>query len=206
MTGAGPRIGIFGSAFDPPHNAHVALVKAALEQLALDRLLIFPTGQAWHKARVLSEPAHRLAMARLAFEGMDRVEVDAREMQRAGPTYTVDTLTEVQAESPGAQLFLIIGGDQAAALPSWHRWREILETAIISIASRDPSTLGSAQSGTEFPVSAVENGHFQPLRLPLMNLSATDVRARAAAGLGIDHLVPAAVARYIDQHHLYLAP
>ena len=168
MTGAGPRIGIFGSAFDPPHNAHVALVKAALEQLALDRLLIFPTGQAWHKARVLSEPAHRLAMAQ--------------------------------------QLFLIVGGDQAAALPSWHRWREILETAIISIASRDPSTLGSVQSGTEFPVSAVENGHFQPLRLPLMNISATDVRARAAAGLGIDHLVPEAVARYIDQHHLYLAP
>jgi nicotinate-nucleotide adenylyltransferase len=133
-------------------------------------------------------------------------KVDAREMQRPGPTYTIDTLTEVQAESPGAQLFLIVGGDQAAALPSWHRWREILETAIISIASRDPSTLGSALSGTEFPVSAVENGHFQPLRLPLMNLSATDVRARAAAGLGIDHLVPEAVARYIDQHHLYLAP
>jgi nicotinate-nucleotide adenylyltransferase len=70
LTGAGPRIGIFGSAFDPPHNAHVALVKAALEQLALDRLLVFPTGQAWHKARVLSEAAHRLAMARLAFEGI----------------------------------------------------------------------------------------------------------------------------------------
>lgn len=206
MRGAGPRIGIFGSAFDPPHNAHVALVEAALEQLALDRLLVFPTGQAWHKARVLSEATHRLAMARLAFAGRDRVEVDAREMQRPGPTYTVDTLTEVQAQNPGAQLVLIVGGDQAAALPGWYRWRDILEIAIISIASRDPSTLGTAQSGTEFPVSAVENGHFQPLRLPLMNLSATNVRARAAAGLGIDHLVPAAVARYIDQHHLYLAP
>jgi nicotinate-nucleotide adenylyltransferase len=152
LSGAGPRIGIFGSAFDPPHNAHVALVQAALEQLALDRLLVFPTGQAWHKARVLSEATHRLAMASWPSMAYDRVTSDARELQRPGPTYTIDTLTEVQAESPGAQLFLIVGGDQAAALPSWHRWREILETAIISIASRDPSTLGSALSGTEFPV------------------------------------------------------
>jgi nicotinate-nucleotide adenylyltransferase len=85
LRGAGPRIGIFGSAFDPPHNAHVALVKAALEQLALDRLLVFPTGQAWHKARVLSEAAHRLAMARLAFEGRDRVEVDAASCSAPAP-------------------------------------------------------------------------------------------------------------------------
>ena len=206
MTHAAPRIGIFGSAFDPPHNAHVALVRAALAQLALDRLLVFPTGQAWHKARPLSDARHRLAMARLAFDGIDRVAVDERELRRDGPTYTIDTLTEVRAQHPGAQLFLIVGGDQAAALPSWHRWRDILGIAIISIASRgQPTTEGASfHSGNVVPDG--QEGRFQPLQLPLMDLSATTVRERAAAGFGIDHLVPAPVARYIDQHHLYLAP
>ena len=206
MTGAAPRIGIFGSAFDPPHNAHVALVRAALEQLALDRLLVFPTGQAWHKARSLSDADHRLAMARLAFEGVGRVDVDERELRRHGPTYTIDTLTEVQAQHPAAQLFLIVGGDQAAALPSWHRWRDILDIAIISIASRGHPTLERAGFYAENAGLDSESGRFQPLLLPPMDLSATGVRDRVAAGLGIDHLVPAPVARYIDQHHLYVTP
>ena len=206
MTGAAPRIGLFGSAFDPPHNAHLALAHAALEQLALDALLVLPTGQAWHKTRPLSDARHRLAMARLAFGGIERVAVDDRELRRPGPTYTIDTLTEVQAQHPAAQLFLIVGGDQAAALPGWHRWRDILKIAIISIASRGQPTLDMGVLGAENAVADGQNGRFQPLRLPLMDLSATAVRERVAAGLGIDHLVPAPVARYIDQHHLYLAP
>ena len=206
MTGAAPRIGLFGSAFDPPHNAHLALAHAALEQLALDALLVLPTGQAWHKTRPLSDARHRLAMARLAFGGIERVAVDDRELRRPGPTYTIDTLTEVQAQHPAAQLFLIVGGDQAAALPGWHRWRDILKIAIISIASRVHPALGRTQSDAENALPGGEGGRFLPLQLPLMDLSATTVRERVAAGLGIDHLVPAPVARYIDQHHLYLAP
>ena len=200
------RIGVFGSAFDPPHNAHVALVQAALTQLALDAVFVFPTGHAWHKARTLSSAADRLAMARLAFAQNPAVTVDAREMQRPGPTYTIDTLTELQAEWPLAQLFLILGGDQAAALPDWHRWQELPQAAIISIASRDQSTLESAISPPSSPFSGIPSGRFRALHMPSMSLSATEVRRRVAAGLGIDHLVPAGVARYIDQHHLYLAP
>ncbi len=206
MTDAASRIGLFGSAFDPPHNAHLALARAALEQLALDRLLVLPTGQAWHKARPLSDAGHRLAMARLAFDSIERVAVDDRELRRHGPTYTIDTLTEVQAQHPAAQLFLIVGGDQATALPGWHRWRDILKIAIISIASRGRLALGEARSDAEKALPDGESGRFLPLQLPLMDLSATTVRERVAAGLGIDHLVPAPVARYIDQHHLYLAP
>lgn len=206
MKQAVQRIGLFGSAFDPPHNAHLALVRAAVAQLDLDRLYVFPTGQAWHKARVLSPAADRLAMAQMAFADFPAVTVDAREMQRPGPTYTIDTLTELQAEWPQAQMVLIVGGDQAAALPTWHRWQDIRKIAIISVASRDPSTLGSAGFPSENPVSGLASGCFQPLHMPPMNLSATEVRHRVAAGLGIDHLVPAGVARYIDQHHLYLAP
>jgi len=206
LTQRQPRIGVFGSAFDPPHNAHVALVHAALSQMALDEVVVLPTGHAWHKARALSPPADRLAMARLAFADCPNVTVDPREMQRPGPTYTIDTLTELQTERPEAQLVLILGSDQAAALSSWHRWRDILKFAIISIASRDPSTLENAIFSAGNPVPGLAGGTFQALQMPPMNLSATEVRHRVAAGLGIDHLVPAGVARYIDQHHLYLAP
>jgi nicotinate-nucleotide adenylyltransferase len=198
-----PRVGVFGGAFDPPHNAHVALVQAALEQLDLAELRIFPTGQAWHKARPLSAAVHRLAMARLAFETFPNAVVDAREIRREGPTYTLDTLRELRLEQPAAQLVLIMGGDQAASLPKWHGWEDILATAIISVANRavstgpagqfDPATLPSLPSGARF-----ETLEFQP-----MDASATDIRTRAARGEDLHGLVPPAVARYIDRHHLY---
>jgi nicotinate-nucleotide adenylyltransferase len=206
LTQGQPRIGVFGSACDPPHNAHLALVQAALSQLSLDALIVFPTGRAWHKSRSLSPAADRLAMARLAFAHCPTVTVDAREMLRSGPTYTIDTLVELQAEHPNAQLVLILGGDQAAALPTWHRWQDILKIAIISVAFRDPLALESADFHPQNPLPDLPGGRFQTLQMPPMDLSATDVRRRIAAGLGIDHLVPAGVARYIDQHHLYLAP
>ncbi|MCJ0763352.1 nicotinate (nicotinamide) nucleotide adenylyltransferase [Variovorax terrae] len=193
------RLGVFGGAFDPPHNAHVALVRAAVEQLALDELRVFPTGQAWHKPHRLSPPQHRLAMARLAFEGLPRVVVDDREIQRAGPTYTFDTLQELQAAEPQAQLFLIMGADQAAALPNWHRFQEILQLAIISIAGR----VHVAGTSGQFDPQNLAGARWQALQLPALSVSATEVRHRAAAAQGIAHLVPESVARYIEQHHLY---
>ncbi len=139
MALSGPRIGVFGGAFDPPHNAHVALVRAALAQLALSELRIFPTGQAWHKERALSPAGDRLAMARLAFDGVAGAVVDARETLRPGPTYTLDTLRELQREQPAAQLVLIVGADQARSLPRWHGFEAILAAAIISVANRATS-------------------------------------------------------------------
>ena len=195
------RIGVFGGAFDPPHNAHRALAQVAMEQLQLDALRVFPTGHAWHKTRVLTDGAQRLAMARLAFADLSGVQVDGRELQRVGPTYTIDTLRELQHEHPGAQLFLLVGTDQAAALQTWHAWQEIVQSAIICIAER-AQTLSA--SGI-FDASTFPGGRFETLHMPPLNVSATDIRSRIAAHLGIDHLVPAGVARYIDQHHLYLA-
>lgn len=195
------RIGVFGGAFDPPHNAHRALVQVALDQLQLDAMQVLPTGHAWHKTRGLTDAAQRLAMARLAFADMPRVQVDGRELQRAGPTYTIDTLRELQQEHPGAQLFLLMGADQAAALHTWHAWQEIVQSAIICIAGR-AQTLSA--SGI-FDASKYPGGRFETLHMPPLNVSATTIRSRIAAHLGIDHLVPAGVARYIDQHHLYLA-
>lgn len=197
------RIGVFGGAFDPPHNAHVALARAALEQFALDALYIIPTGQAWHKARTLSAPEHRLAMTRLAFEDMPRVVVDERELQRAGPTFTIDTLHALQAENPQAQLYLFIGADQFFSFRQWHKWQEILELAIICIADRAQSTLAQ----TQFDAYAPHDHRFFTLQLPLMPVSATQVRQLmtlgAASAYDVARLVPEPVARYISLHRLY---
>ena len=199
------HIGVFGGAFDPPHQAHVALAKAALAQLALDTLHIVPTGQAWHKARQLSAAADRLAMTRLAFAGLERVVVDEREIQRAGPSFTVDTLEALQAEYPGAELYLVLGADQVAALPSWHRWQEVLKIAIICIADR---TSGAGVEGIFKPESLAGQA-VQTLQLPLMPFSATDIRQQIASAdpgsPGWHTLVPEPVARYIERHRLYLS-
>ena len=193
------RIGVFGGAFDPPHLGHVALARAAVEQLALDQLLVFPTGQAWHKARELSTAAHRLAMAQLAFADVARTRVDGRELQRAGPTYTVDTLRELRREFPRAQLLLVIGADQAESLHSWREGGEIAQLATISIAARARPTVATEV----FDASKLPPGRREPVELPPMPVSSTEIRQRAAAGADIAQLVPAAVARYIAQHHLY---
>ncbi|MEO6972341.1 MAG: nicotinate (nicotinamide) nucleotide adenylyltransferase [Rhodoferax sp.] len=199
------RVGMFGGAFDPPHNGHVALVRAALAQLQLDELRVVPTGHAWHKPRPLTPAVDRLAMCRLAFGELPGVVVDDRETLRAGPTYTIDTLRELAAEQPGAQLYLVMGADQARALPTWHRWQDLLQITIVSIAERQqPESVGAGFDPDNYP-----QGRFEPLQVPLMPVSATQVRALAAkphnTGQRVDDLVPAPVARYIEQHHLYLA-
>lgn len=190
---------MFGGAFDPPHLAHVALARAAVEQLQLDELRVFPTGQAWHKSRELTASRHRLAMAELAFGEVRHAVVDGRELRRDGPTYTVDTLRELRAEFPQAQLLLVIGADQAEALHSWREVAEIIRIAIISIAER----ARPVRAATPFDASKLPAGRWQPVELPAMPVSATEIRERVAAGKGIAHLVPEGVARYIDQHHLY---
>jgi nicotinate-nucleotide adenylyltransferase len=189
---------VFGGAFDPPHVAHVALARAALDQLQLDQLLVFPTGQAWHKAQVMSAPEHRLAMTRLAFGDLPLTEIDEREMRRPGPTYTIDTLRELKAEQPTAELFLVMGEDQAIALTRWHEWEAILDLAVICMAARLSAHAPAGETQPALPAQA----RLRLLRLPNMPESATEVRERAAAGAGIAHLVPPAVARYIEQNHL----
>ena len=198
---AGPqrRVGVFGGAFDPPHAAHAALVMAALEQLQLDELLVVPTGEAWHKNRGLTPAVHRLEMVRLAFARLDRVVVDPREIRRNGPSYTVDTLAELWDEMPIDKLFLIIGEDQAAALTTWHRWREIPDFATICVAAR------AGIAGARSTFDALSGGlvPFQTIELPPMDISATDIRERLATRQSVVPLVFEPVARYIAHHHLY---
>ena len=208
------RVGVFGGAFDPPHNTHAALIEQALVQLQLDQMRVIPTGQAWHKARPLSPAADRLAMAELAFSTIPGVVVDARETQRAGPSYTVDTLRELRQENPHAELVLLIGGDQARALPTWHRWHEILQYATICVADRADQTraggtfdplkqANTVKSGLEGLSDGSPDARFLRLQMPLSPVSASDIRSRVAARQSIDALVCEPVARYIVQHHLF---
>ena len=214
MTTQPKRVGVFGGAFDPPHNTHAALIELAIVQLRLDELRVIPTGQAWHKARPLSPAADRLAMAELAFSSIPHVVVDAREMHRTGPSYTVDTLLELRQEDPDAELVLLIGGDQARALPTWHRWLEILQVATICIAERADQTratgtfdplnhANTVKFGLEDLSDGSPDARFLRLQMPLSPVSASDIRARVAARQSIDALVCEPVARYIVDHHLF---
>ena len=194
------RVGVFGGAFDPPHIAHLALVRSAIEQLELDALRVIPTGHAWHKTRTLSPAEHRVNMARLVFASDSRVLVDDRETRRAGPTYTIDTLNALKAEKPRADFFLIIGADQARSLTTWHRWQEVVQSATICVAGRNDSK----KAAGEFIPPIDLKDRFLRLKMPLNPISATAIRARVAHSEPIAALVGEPVARYIAQHHLYL--
>jgi nicotinate-nucleotide adenylyltransferase len=197
------RIGVFGGAFDPPHHAHVALAKAAIRQFDLDTLHVIPTGQAWHKASTLSSAEHRLEMTKLAFRDVSKVVIDERELQRAGPTFTIDTLEALQSENPQAKLHLFIGSDQFAAFQQWRRWQDILDIAIICIAARAHSAWAEGQ----FDDYLGRSGRFAVLEMPQLPVSATQIRqrigSRAISPTDLAELVSEPVARYISLHRLY---
>jgi nicotinate-nucleotide adenylyltransferase len=193
------RMGVFGGSFDPPHAAHFALAESAIAVLQLNELRVIPTGQAWHKPRALSAAHHRLAMVKLAFAGVPHVVVDSREIDRTGPTYTVDTLRELRAQYPQAELFLVIGEDQAQALQTWHEWQEVLQLAIICVAEREDLTGATPR----FTAPKAYESRFRRLQMPAMPISATDIRTRIATHQCVAPLVFEPVARYIDDHHLY---
>lgn len=197
MTGV-RRIGLFGGTFDPPHNAHVALARLALTELALDELRWIPAGQPWQKARQITPATHREAMVRLAMGEEPRFVLERCEIRRAGPSFTLDTVRELQAAQPGMQWFLIIGQDQYAGLHTWRDWRELLSRVTLAVANRP----GVAVE----PHPDVKAAAHQVVPLPMLDIASTDIRARVASGQDIGALVPVSVARYIEANHLYRAP
>ncbi len=189
------RIGLFGGSFDPVHNAHVALAKVAQEALSLDELRWIPAGRPWQKSRVLAEPRHREAMVRLAIEGEPHFALERCELRREGPSYTLDTVRELQAALPGHEWVLLIGQDQYAGLHTWRDWRELLQRVTLAVANRPGVTPQPHPDVAQVPHAMVP--------LPMMDVSSTAIRTRIASGEAITDLVPPAVASYIDQHRLY---
>lgn len=192
------RIGLLGGSFDPPHLAHLALARLAVDQLQLDELRWMPAAQPWQKVgRAMSAPEHRAAMVRALIEGEPRQSIDERELQRGGVTYTVETLRGCVDEQPAARWFLVIGQDQYGRFDTWREWREILGLVTLAVAGRE----GQAPQPPAVVAAVPHRAVF--LNLPRMDVSASEIRTRSALGQPIASLVGEAVAGYIDRHALY---
>jgi nicotinate-nucleotide adenylyltransferase len=190
-------LGLFGGTFDPVHNAHLALARSALSELHLDEVRWVPAGQPWQKARAVTEAAHREAMLHLALGDEPRFIVDRIEIERNGPSYTLDTVRELQAAMPGNEWWLLIGHDQYAGLHTWKDWQELLSRVVLAVANRPGEVPDVHPDVQRFPHRCVP--------LAMLDISSTDIRRRVAEGGDISRLVPPEVARYIDQHALYRA-
>lgn len=194
------RIGLFGGTFDPPHRAHLALARLARETLALDELRWIPAGQPWQKSgRRLADGRHRVAMVHALIGDEPGFVVDTRELERAGPSYTLDTVREVAREVPAAELFLVIGQDQYARFDTWRQWRLLLDAVTLAVAGRE------GQVPAPPPALQALPHRMRALALPAMRISSTDVREAVARGEDAADLAGQEVARYIAHHHLYAA-
>jgi nicotinate-nucleotide adenylyltransferase len=204
---AARRIGLYGGSFDPVHVAHRALGDAALAQLQLDELRWVIAGQPWQKAgRVLAPAECRAEMVALATADEPRHRVETCELRRQGPSYTLDTVRELQAGGdPADRWFLVIGQDQCANFGSWHGWRELLGRVTLAVAGRaGDEAAPPAELADEL---ARAGGHLVRLAMPPSPVSATAIRAALAAGVPAASLAPlqlhAAVAACIDRARLY---
>jgi nicotinate-nucleotide adenylyltransferase len=199
-------LGVFGGTFDPIHVAHLAVAEEAAEALGLERILFMPAGQPPHKPGLEITPAEqRLAMVELAIAGNERFAVDRREIERDGPSYTVDTLEDLSAsrlaEGARPDLTLVLSAEAFLGLMTWREPRRVMELARVAVAPRDGyPDAGPDLLATHLPDLA-DRATF--LDGPRLRLSASDLRARAAAGRSLRYLVPDAVAAYIGDHGLY---
>ncbi|MCX7960935.1 MAG: nicotinate (nicotinamide) nucleotide adenylyltransferase [Burkholderiales bacterium] len=184
------RVAVFGGTFDPVHNAHLALARAALSALGAERVLWIPTGAPPYRRAPVASAEHRVAMLRLALAGEPRHAIDERELAPGHSGYTVDTLRSLRAElGAGVELVLLMGADQYATRDTWHRWEEVARLARIAVAQR-PGAPAPGEGALVVP--------FAP-----MDVSASAIRARLARGEDVSALVPPAVLAYIRAHGLY---
>lgn len=202
MIGKRRRVGLFGGSFNPPHLAHLALARLARDELMLDEVRWLPAGQPWQKpGEHMAASAHRLAMVQALIDNEPRFVVDNRELRRQGPSYTIDTVRELMAETSGAEThwFLIIGQDQYARFDTWREWPALLQAVTLAVAARE-------EQPVQPPAALLEHPHRQVLLpLPRHDISATAIRQQVASGDAVSRLVGDAVARYIEQHSLYRA-
>ncbi len=200
------RLGVLGGTFDPIHLAHLVLAEEARRCLLLERVVFVPAGDPWRKAgQPIAPGEHRLAMVRLAVADNPAFEVSTLELEGSGPSYTADTLEQVRRErGPGTELYFIVGEDALEDLPHWKDPGRIIAQAYLAVAPR-----GSWQSSDVAALERAAPGISQKLvtfDMPRMDISATDLRARAAAGDSLRYLVPAPVEEYIRRHRLYVPP
>lgn len=195
----GRRIGVFGGTFDPVHVGHLVAANEVRWQLDLDVVLLMVAGEPWQKATRpdLAPAADRLAVVEAAVGDVAGLEASSLEIERAGPTYTADTLAHLQAAEPDAELFLVVGADVTELLDTWERPGEVRERATLVALERPgskPVALDRLRS---------EGWRVETVAIPALDVSSTDLRARLAAGRPIDFLVPAPAVREIEKRARY---
>jgi nicotinate-nucleotide adenylyltransferase len=194
------KLGVLGGTFDPVHDGHLAAASAAIDCAHLDRVIFVPAAQPPHRPAAVASARDRLEMCRLATAGDVRFAVSDIELNRAGPSYTVDSLRELRRLHPHAELFLILGWDAASLFHTWHRPAEVRSLASILIVGRPgakaPEQVDLESAGLVGPDVLVCPGDTPAV-------SASDIRQAVEAGESIAGRVPGAVVRYIATHRLY---
>jgi nicotinate-nucleotide adenylyltransferase len=204
-------LGIFGGTFNPPHLGHLAVARHALSELALERVLLMPAHISPYKLTEEGPGAeHRLNMCRLAVEGVEGLSVSTLELERGGPSYTVDTLRTIHESDPDAQLTFIVGADTASTLGTWREPREILERARLAVAARTGSARRRVIDTVTALLPAGLDGGSADRRVTFLEMGAVEVsssmvRERVARGETVEGLLSPAVAGYIAEHGLYRA-
>lgn len=202
----GARYGILGGTFDPPHLAHLTIAQEVYARLELDRVWFVPAGEPPHKRdRHITPSAARLAMTRAAIAGDDRFAVSTREIERVGPSYTVDTLRQLRAEwSPDTWICWIVGWDMLLDLPRWHDAAGVVGAldAIAAVHRPGFEAANDMLRALEEQLPGMRE-KVQLVSAPQLEVASTDIRERVALGLPIRYLVPEAVRAYIEEHTLY---
>jgi nicotinate-nucleotide adenylyltransferase len=196
------KIGVLGGTFDPIHLGHLKVAEEVTASLTLDEVIFMPAGQPWLKAdNLISLAEHRLEMIRLALAGRDNFKLSTMEIERPGPTYTVDTMAELGRQLGSEELFFILGWDNLSQLPQWHEPSRLIELCRLVAVPRvdfpppDLASLDGAIPGLSKRVIL--------LNAPRIDVNASEIRRMVAQGLSIRNLVPEVVERYIKEHRLY---
>lgn len=201
------KVIIFGGTFDPVHNGHLIVARAAAEARGIGRVILIPAALPPHKPPAGASAEHRLEMLRLATADEPVFEVSDTELRRTGPSYTIDTLAQLSRDMPDAKLHLLIGTDMLEDLPAWHRAHEVVEAAEILVAARRPwqQRLDEVfdKLCRDFDADTVARLRQSVVQTPRVDISSTDIRRRLASGLSIRYLAPDPVVRYVGEQGLY---
>ncbi|HEY51391.1 MAG TPA: nicotinate-nucleotide adenylyltransferase [Dehalococcoidia bacterium] len=199
------NVGILGGTFDPVHNGHLIMAEVVREQLNLNEVLFIPAGQPWLKTEHIITPAeHRMQMLRLALDDTPYFRISEMEIERPGPTYTIDTINALKESLEEAdELFFILGQDNLMQLPQWHEALDLIQLCYFVAAPR-PGVKKPDLKALEAKLPGIKQ-RVMLMKQPLVDISATDIRERVARGLSVRHLVPEPVNRYIKEHRLYVA-
>ncbi|MCL2515169.1 MAG: nicotinate-nucleotide adenylyltransferase [Microbacteriaceae bacterium] len=187
------RIGVMGGTFDPIHHGHLVAASEVAQSFGLDEVVFVPTGEPWQKGPV-SLAEHRYLMTVIATASNPRFTVSRVDIDRPGPTYTIDTLKDLKDQHPDDELYFISGADAIAQILTWHDADKLWELAHFVAVSRP---------GHELSITGLPKGDVSLLEVPALAISSTDCRSRVSRGFPVWYLVPDGVVQYISKHHLY---